>query len=96
MGIIKGLSFLSGRIGYKPIPKTACTSIKRAFYELEENREFSIENVGCDVHQYYEDQFVDKEGDRWFIDNGSMDTSASPASWNADEYGDRSYNWEYR
>ena len=59
MGIIKGLSFLSGRIGYKPIPKTACTSIKRAFYELEENREFSIENVGCDVHQYYEDQFVD-------------------------------------
>ena len=43
-----------------------------------------------------EDQFVDSEGDRWFIDNGSMDTSASPASWNADEYGDRSYNWEYR
>ena len=59
MGIIKGLSFLSGRIGYKPIPKTACTSIKKAFYELEENRDFSIENVGCDVHQYYEDQFVD-------------------------------------
>ena len=43
-----------------------------------------------------EDNFVDSEGDRWFIDNGSMDTSASPASWNADEYGDSSYNWEYR
>ena len=59
MGTVKGLSFLSGRIGYKPIPKIACTSIKRAFYELEEGREFSKENVGCDVHQYYKDQFVD-------------------------------------
>ena len=35
-------------------------------------------------------------GDRWFIDNGSMDTSASPASWNADEYGDMILHmWEY-
>ena len=71
--------------------------VRKRLYEEQKNQlEQDMAPFGFIVDGTDEDQFVDKEGDRWFIDNGSMDTSASPGSWNADEYGDRSYNWEYR
>jgi hypothetical protein len=40
--------------------------------------------------------FVEKEtGDRWLL-AGSDNNMESLEIWNVDEYGDRSYNWEYR
>lgn len=41
-----------GNLGYRHIPKTACTSIKSALYELEESRAFSIEEYGVNIHRY--------------------------------------------
>ena len=68
--------------------------VRKRLYEEQKNQlEQDMAPFGFIVDGTDEDQFVDKEGDRWFIDNGSMDTSTN---WNADEYGDRSYNWEYR
>jgi len=47
-----------------------------------------------------EGTFVDAEGDRWnTMDNGSLELdrlAGTPGNWNTDEYGDRSYMWEYR
>ena len=44
--------------------------------------------------------FVDAEGDRWnTMDNGSLELdrlAGNPSDFNADEYGDRTYMWEYR
>ena len=69
--------------------------VRKRLYEEQKNQlEQDMAPFGFIVDGTDEDQFVDKEGDRWFIDNGSTDTS-SPA-WNTDEYGDRSYMWDYR
>ena len=70
--------------------------MKRLYEEQKNQLEQDMAPFGFIVDGTDDEQFVDKEGDRWFIDNGSMDTSASPSAWNADEYGDKSYNWEYR
>ena len=47
-----------------------------------------------------EGTFVDAEGDRWnTMDNGSLELdrlAGSPSNFNSDEYGDRTYMWEYR
>ena len=47
-----------------------------------------------------EGTFVDAEGDRWnTMDNGSLELdrlAGNPSNFNADEYGDRTYMWEYR
>jgi len=47
-----------------------------------------------------EGTFVDAEGDRWnTMDNGTLELdrlAGTPGNWNTDEYGDRSYMWEYR
>ena len=68
--------------------------VRKRLYEEQKNQlEQDMAPFGFIVDGTDEDQFVDKEGDRWFIDNGSMDTSTN---WNVDEYGDKSYNWDYR
>ena len=68
--------------------------VRKRLYEEQKNRlEQDMAPFGFIVDGTDEDQFVDKEGDRWFIDNGSMDTSTN---WNVDEYGDKSYMWDYR
>jgi len=47
-----------------------------------------------------EGTFVDADGDRWnTMDNGTLELdrlAGTPGNWNTDEYGDRSYMWEYR
>ena len=47
-----------------------------------------------------EGTFVDADGDRWnTMDNGTLELdrlAGTPGSWNTDEYGDRSYMWDYR
>jgi len=68
--------------------------VRKRLYEEQKNQlEQDMAPFGFIVDGTDEDQFVDKEGDRWFIDNGSMDTSTN---WNVDEYGDKSYMWDYR
>ena len=47
---------------------------------LAENDAFTFSEVNCLGKYRYDDSFTDSEGDRWF---------------NADEYGDRSFMWEY-
>ena len=46
-----------------------------------------------------ENTFVDSDGDRWYIDKDGIQGLArlkeGPGSWNVDEYGDRSYMWDY-
>ena len=46
-----------------------------------------------------DDSFVDSEGDTWKIDNGTLELdrlAGTPSSWNTDEYGDRSFMWDYK
>ena len=46
-----------------------------------------------------DETFVDSDGDTWKIDNGSLELdrlAGTPGSWNVDEYGDRSYMWDYK
>ena len=40
-------------IGYKDIPKVACTSIKEAIYELQIGKKFNKEELGTHIHQFY-------------------------------------------
>ena len=43
--------------------------------------------------------FVDEAGDRWYVDQDGVQgierLRDGPSSWNTDEYGDRSYMWDY-
>ena len=43
--------------------------------------------------------FVDDDGDRWYIDQDGIQglerLRDGPSTWNVDEYGDRSYMWDY-
>jgi len=46
-----------------------------------------------------DDTFVDAEGDTWKLDNGTLELdrlAGTPGDFNADEYGDRTFMWEYR
>ena len=55
-----------------------------------------------DIHigaQQVVGEFVDEDGDRWYIDqdgsHGLERLRDGPSTWNLDEYGDRSYMWDY-
>jgi len=50
---MEGIKVLDGKIGYRHIPKVACTSIKRKMYEFENGLKFNREYVGRDVHSYF-------------------------------------------
>ena len=50
---MNGVKVLNGKIGYRHIPKVACTSIKRKMYELEKGLKFDRESAGKDVHSYF-------------------------------------------
>ncbi len=50
---MKGIVLEKLSIGYKDIPKVACTSIKEAIYKLQTGNEFSAKEVGVHVHRYY-------------------------------------------
>jgi len=47
-------------IGYMPIPKVACTSIKNTFFKIKENREYDPEvDAGRHIHQFWDRNKVD-------------------------------------
>lgn len=42
-------------VGYMPLPKVACTSIKNTLFKIRENREYDPEvDAGRHIHQYWE------------------------------------------
>jgi len=49
---VKGYIICDGKAGYRFFPKTACTSIKHALFELEENKKFSPKENGMYLHDY--------------------------------------------
>jgi len=56
---MQGILLPKRSIGYHPIPKTACTSIKRALYKLRTGKNFSREELGMQVHDYFNKKATD-------------------------------------
>lgn len=40
-------------VGYYPVPKVACTSIKNEFYRIENNKDFEQSKYGLHIHEYW-------------------------------------------
>lgn len=53
---IRLINILDYKIGYFPIPKVACTTVKRTLYKLENQRQFDAEKEQCSVHSYFFDK----------------------------------------
>ncbi len=75
--------------------------VRKRLYEEQKNQiEQDMSPFGFIMDGLEDDTFVDAEGDTWnTMDNGSLELdrlAGTPGSWNTDEYGDRSYMWEYR
>ena len=73
--------------------------VRKRLYEEQKNQiEQDMAPFGFIVDGQDEKTFVDNDGDRWFIDNGTMELDRlanTPKNWNTDEYGDRAYMWDY-
>ena len=74
--------------------------VRKRLYEEQRNQiEQDMAPFGFISDGMDENTFVDDDGDRWFIDEeGNKSLSrleGGPNTWNTDEYGDRSYMWEY-
>lgn len=50
---IRLINILDYKIGYFPIPKVACTTVKRALYKLENQRQFDAQKEKRSVHSYF-------------------------------------------
>jgi len=74
--------------------------VRKRLYEEQKNQiEQDMSPFGFIMDGLEDDTFVDAEGDTWnTMDNGSLELdrlAGTPGSWNTDEYGDRSYMWDY-
>ncbi len=75
--------------------------VRKRLYEEQKNQiEQDMSPFGFIMDGLDDDTFVDDEGDTWStMDNGSLELdrlAGTPGNWNTDEYGDRSFMWEYR
>jgi len=74
--------------------------VRKRLYEEQKNQiEQDMSPFGFIMDGLEDDTFVDAEGDTWKLDNGSLELdrlAGTPGDFNADEYGDRTYMWEYR
>ena len=72
---------------------------KRLYEDQRDQIEQDMAPFGFISDGLDDNTFVDADGDRWFVDeDGSKELqrlSGAPSNWNTDEYGDRSYMWEY-
>ncbi|CAA0124429.1 Uncharacterised protein [BD1-7 clade bacterium] len=50
---MKGIILKGGEIGYRNLPKTASTSIKRALYKIENNSGYCRVESGMTIHKYF-------------------------------------------
>jgi len=55
----KGIKVKQYDIGYKDLPKVACTSIKHALYKLKFNKEYNRQELGVHIHRYFFDKLED-------------------------------------
>ena len=74
--------------------------VRKRLYEEQKNQiEQDMSPFGFIMDGLDDDTIIDDDGDVWKIDKeGSRELSRladGPSSWNTDEYGDRSYMWEY-
>ena len=74
--------------------------VRKRLYEEQKNQiEQDMSPFGFIMDGLEDDTFVDAEGDTWKLDNGSLELdrlAGNPGDFNADEYGDRTYMWDYR
>ena len=75
--------------------------VRKRLYEEQKNQiEQDMSPFGFIMDGLDDDTFVDDEGDTWTtMDNGSLGLDrldGKPGDFVADEYGDKSYMWEYR
>jgi hypothetical protein len=50
---LKLVSILDSKIGYYPIPKVACTTVKSLLYKIENQVSFDPEKEGSHIHRYF-------------------------------------------
>ena len=63
---IKLINILDYKIGYFPIPKTACTSIKQALYLVDQGTNYSNEKDGRGgIHRYFNKNTREEQCDRF-------------------------------
>jgi len=66
--------------------------VRKRIYEEQKNQiEQDMAPFGFILDGLEDDKIIDKDGTVW-----SMDMNDSSAGWHLDEYGDRSFMWEYR
>jgi len=74
--------------------------VRKRLYDEQKNQiEQDMSPFGFIMDGLDDDSFVDSEGDTWKIDNGTLELdrlAGTPSSWNTDEYGDRSFMWDYK
>ncbi len=74
--------------------------VRKRIYDEQKNQiEQDMAPFGFISDGLDDKSFVDDEGDRWYIDqdgiHGLERLRDGPSTWNVDEYGDRSYMWDY-
>ena len=74
--------------------------VRKRIYDEQKNQiEQDMAPFGFISDGLDDNSFVDDDGDRWYIDQDGIQGLArlkdGPGSWNTDEYGDRSYMWDY-
>jgi len=73
--------------------------VRKRLYEEQKNQiEQDMAPFGFISDGLDENTFVDDDGDRWYVDKDGTHLDRlgdAPSNWNVDEYGDRSYMWEY-
>jgi hypothetical protein len=60
-GVTRLINILDSKIGYFPIPKVACTSIKLFMYQVENQEAFSPQGKNNDVHAYFRKRLSDEK-----------------------------------
>ena len=74
--------------------------VRKRIYDEQKNQiEQDMAPFGFIYDGLDDKTFVDEAGDRWYVDQDGVQgierLRDGPSSWNTDEYGDRSYMWDY-
>jgi hypothetical protein len=74
--------------------------VRKRIYDEQKNQiEQDMAPFGFISDGLDDNSFVDDDGDRWYVDQDGIQglerLRDGPSNWNVDEYGDRSYMWDY-
>lgn len=53
LNVFHAITSGSSELMYFPIPKNMCTTLKLAFYQMENGHSYSASKMGIDLHQFY-------------------------------------------